>query len=87
MIQVSKILIRYSLDIHARSCSDGYGERAYLPGKFEDHSPCDLIFTVITRLELRRLKNLVHEVDPKAFVFVNSIKETAGGLLKRSSGH
>jgi hypothetical protein len=24
MIQVSKILIRYSLDIHARSCSDGY---------------------------------------------------------------
>jgi uncharacterized membrane-anchored protein YitT (DUF2179 family)/predicted metal-dependent HD superfamily phosphohydrolase len=63
------------------------GERGYLPGKFEEHHPCDLIFTVITRLELRRLKNLVHEVDPKAFIFVNSIKETAGGILKRTSGH
>jgi uncharacterized membrane-anchored protein YitT (DUF2179 family) len=61
-------------------------ERGYLPGKFEEHSPCDLIFTVITRLELRRLKNLVHEINPKAFVFVNSIKETAGGILKRVSG-
>ncbi len=63
------------------------GERGYLPGKFEEHSPCDLIFTVITRLELRKLKNLVHEIDPKAFVFVNSIRETAGGILKRAKSH
>lgn len=63
------------------------GERGFLPGKFEVSSDCDIIFTVVTRLELRKLKNLVHEVDPKAFVFANTIRETSGGVLKRRSGH
>src|SRR6202008_4067405 len=43
------------------------GERGFLPGKFEVHEDCDIIFTVITRLELRKLKNLVNEVDHRAF--------------------
>lgn len=63
------------------------GERGFLPGKFEVSSECDIIFTVVTRLELRKLKNLVHEVDPKAFVFANTIRETSGGVLKRRSAH
>jgi hypothetical protein len=28
----------------------------------------------------------VYEIDPKAFVFTYSIKETAGGVLKRTRG-
>jgi len=63
------------------------GERGFLPGKYEVHSEVDIIFTVITRLELRRLKNLVYAEDPKAFVFANTIKETAGGILKRRPTH
>lgn len=63
------------------------GERGFLPGKYEVHSDVDIIFTVITRLELRRLKNLVYAEDPKAFVFANTIKETAGGILKRRAAH
>lgn len=63
------------------------GERGFLPGKFEVSSDCDIIFTVITRLELRRLRNLVHEVDPKAFVFASTIKEASGGILKRKHSH
>jgi uncharacterized membrane-anchored protein YitT (DUF2179 family)/HD superfamily phosphodiesterase len=63
------------------------GERGFLPGKFEESADCDIIFTVVTRLELRKLKNLVHEVDPKAFVFANTIRETSGGILKRKSAH
>jgi uncharacterized membrane-anchored protein YitT (DUF2179 family) len=59
------------------------GERGYLPGKFEVSSDVDIIFTVVTRLELRKLKNLVYEVDPKAFVFANTIKEASGGVVKR----
>ena len=35
-------------------------------------------------VEVRRLKNLVYKIDPKAFVFTNSIKEAAGGVLKRN---
>ena len=63
------------------------GERGFLPGKFEFSSECDIIFTVINRLELRRLKNLVYEVDPQAFVFANTIKEASGGIIKRRHKH
>lgn len=70
-----------------RSITVYKGERGYLPGKFETSIDCDIIFTVITRLELRKLKNLVYEADPKAFVFANTIKEASGGVLKRRHSH
>lgn len=63
------------------------GERGFLPGKYEVSTECDIIFTVITRLELRKLKNLVYEVDPKAFVFASTIKEASGGIIKRRQAH
>ena len=63
------------------------GERGFLPGKFELHSNCDIIFTVITRLEIRKLKNLVSEVDPRSFVFASTIKEASGGIIKRRHVH
>jgi uncharacterized membrane-anchored protein YitT (DUF2179 family) len=63
------------------------GERGFLKNSFEVSQPCDIVFTVITRLEVRRLRNMVHKLDPKAFVFTNTIKEAAGGVLKRHAGH
>lgn len=63
------------------------GERGYLPGKFELHDDCDIIFTVITRLEIRKLKNLVSEIDPRSFVFASTIKEASGGIIKRRHIH
>ncbi len=63
------------------------GERGFLPGKFEVHSEVDIIFTVITRLELRKLKNLVNDIDPNAFVFASTIKEASGGIIKRRHIH
>ncbi|MEP6584667.1 MAG: YitT family protein [Ginsengibacter sp.] len=63
------------------------GERGYLPGKFEMHQDVDIIFTVVTRLELRKLKNLVHEIDSRAFVFANMIREASGGIIKRRHVH
>ncbi|HEY2726594.1 MAG TPA: YitT family protein, partial [Parafilimonas sp.] len=63
------------------------GERGFLPGKYEVHTDVDIIFTVITRLELRKLKNLVYSEDPKAFIFANTIKETTGGIIKQRSSH
>ncbi|HVG13515.1 MAG TPA: YitT family protein [Chitinophagaceae bacterium] len=70
-----------------RSITIYKGERGYLPGKFEISSDVDIIFTVITRLELRKLKNLVHEIDKNAFVFANTIKEASGGIIKRRNLH
>ncbi len=63
------------------------GERGFLPGNFEVHENCDIIFTVITRLELRKLRNLVSAIDPKAFVFANTIREASGGVIKRRHIH
>ena len=63
------------------------GERGYLPDSFEVHAPVDIIFTVITRLEVRRMRRLVYEIDPKAFIVSHPVKEAAGGVLKRRSHH
>jgi uncharacterized membrane-anchored protein YitT (DUF2179 family)/predicted metal-dependent HD superfamily phosphohydrolase len=63
------------------------GERGFLPGQYDVSSECDIIFTVISRLEMRKLKNLVYDIDDKAFVIANSIKEATGGLLSRRGGY
>lgn len=63
------------------------GERGYLPGAFEVKNDCDVIVTIVSRLEILRLRNAIAEIDPKAFMYVNSIKETSGGLVKRSNAH
>ena len=63
------------------------GERGFMKQSFELSSDVDIVFTVITRLEVRRLRNLVNSIDPNAFVFTNTIKEAAGGVLKRTSHH
>ena len=63
------------------------GERGFLKTSFDVSQPVDIIFTVVTRLEVRRLRNLVQDIDPKAFVFTSIIKEAAGGVLKRRARH
>lgn len=80
--------IKYELVNHlGRGITVYKGERGFLPGHFEISTEVDIIFTVITRLEMRRIKNLVYRVDPKAFVFANTIKEAGGGILKRRHAH
>jgi len=63
------------------------GERGFLKDSFDVSQPVDIIFTVVTRLEVRRLRNLVYEIDAKAFVFTSTIKEAAGGVLKKRARH
>lgn len=59
------------------------GERGYLPGNFEIKQDVDIVVTVVTRLEIHRIKKAVSQVDPEAFFFVQSIKEVKGSFLKR----
>lgn len=63
------------------------GERGFLPNNFELGKDCDIIFIVVSRLELRKLKNLVFETDSNAFVFANTIREATGGILNRRQEH
>lgn len=59
------------------------GERGYLPGSFHIKHDCDIVVTILTRLEIHRIKNAIYEIDPNAFFYVQSIKEVKGGILKR----
>lgn len=63
------------------------GERGYLPGSFEIKDDCDIIVTVVTRLEIHKLRQAIHATDPKAFMFIQSIKEVKGGQVSKASKH
>jgi len=58
------------------------GERGFGSSGFRDQD-IDIIFTVITRLELSRLKEEVERIDRKAFIVINAIHETKGGIVKK----
>lgn len=57
------------------------GERGFLPDSFHIKSDCDIIVTVVTRLEIHRISEAILQIDPKAFLFVSSIKEVKGGRV------
>ncbi len=43
----------------------------------------DIIYTVVTRLELNKLNTQIELIDPHAFVVMNSVKDTKGGMIKK----
>ncbi|MBK7805707.1 MAG: YitT family protein [Saprospiraceae bacterium] len=59
------------------------GERGYLPGSFDVKTDCDIVMTVVTRLELHRIKQAIIKADPAAFFYIQSIKEVTGGIIKQ----
>ncbi|WP_204356560.1 YitT family protein [Arcticibacterium luteifluviistationis] len=63
------------------------GERGYLPGSFDIKHDTDIVVTVVTRLEIHKLKNAIFQMDPKAFLFIQRIKEVGGGEIKRLRNH
>ena len=61
------------------------GERGYLPDSFDIKTDCEIIVTIVTRLEIKQIQDAVMKIDPKAFVYVQSIKEASGGILKATA--
>ena len=58
------------------------GERGYLPGSFNVKTDTEIIVTIVTRLEIKQIQDTIIKIDPKVFVYVQSIKEATGGILK-----
>ncbi|MFT5737898.1 MAG: uncharacterized membrane-anchored protein YitT (DUF2179 family) [Maribacter sp.] len=52
-------------------------------GRQGERNEYDVIFTVITRLEIRRLNIEITKIDPKAFVVMSKINDTRGGMIKK----
>ena len=55
----------------------GFGKHGYVK------SDINILFTVITRLEISRLKAEIALIDEEAFVVMSSIKDTRGGMIKK----
>ncbi len=62
------------------------GERGYLPGSFDIKTDCEIIVTIVTRLEIHQIEESILGIDPKAFVYIQNINEATGGILK-AKGH
>jgi len=43
----------------------------------------EILFTVITRLEVAKLNTEIERIDPHAFIVMGSIKDTKGGMVKK----
>ncbi len=63
------------------------GERGFMKESFEQSANVDIIFTIVTRLEVRKLQNIVHSIDPKAFIFTQTVREPQGGIVKEIVKH
>ena len=57
-----------------------HGEGAY------SGAPMTVLYTVVTRLEVSGIKEIVAEIDSAAFLTIGDIHETVGGRVKRRRG-
>lgn len=55
----------------------GFGKRG------DNYTATDILFTVVTRLEISRLTNAIEKIDPNAFIVMQSIRDTKGGMVKK----
>ncbi|MBU2525883.1 MAG: YitT family protein [Bacteroidetes bacterium] len=55
----------------------GYGKKG------EVRQETEIIYSVITRLEISKLKTEIAKIDPNAFLVMSSVKDTVGGMVKR----
>jgi uncharacterized membrane-anchored protein YitT (DUF2179 family) len=52
-------------------------------GKRGETIDTEIIYTVITRLEQNKLTTELEKIDPIAFIVMNSVKDTKGGMIKK----
>lgn len=55
----------------------GYGKKGHRS------NDVDVIYCVVTRLELQRLKTEIAKIDEEAFVVENSVNDIKGGMIKK----
>jgi uncharacterized membrane-anchored protein YitT (DUF2179 family) len=57
------------------------GKRGF--GKRGETKDVEIIYSVITRLELNKLNTEIEKIEPNAFVVMHSVKDTKGGMIKK----
>ena len=63
------------------------GERGYVKNLSLAERDINIVFTVVTRLEVTRLRNLVKNIDKDAFIVMHAVDDTYGGMVKQRPLH
>ncbi len=61
------------------------GRRGF--GKSGETIDVDIIYSVVTRLEISKLNVEIEKIDPNAFVVMSSVIDTRGGMIKKRRLH
>lgn len=59
----------------------GFGKRGSVDNEI------DIIYTVVTRLEVHKIIDEIEKIDSKAFIVQHNINDTKGGMIKRRATH
>ncbi|MFT4153729.1 YitT family protein [Parafilimonas sp.] len=72
---------RMIIDVMGRGVTIYKGSEGF--GKSGENKERDILYTVITRLELSKLTAEIDKIDSGAFIVMNSVKDTKGGMIKK----
>lgn len=76
--EISNMIIeKFGRGITLYKGSKGHGKRGTI------YRDTDIIFCVVTRMELTKIKYEIAQIDPHAFVAISSIREVSGGMVKK----
>lgn len=59
----------------------GFGKRGQVDNEI------DIVYTVVTRLEVHKIIDEIEKIDEKAFIVQHNINDTRGGMIKRRANH
>lgn len=65
-----------------RGCTIFKGQKGFSQ-KGDASGETNIVYTVITRLEISKLKTEIDKIDPEAFLIMTSVKDTRGGMIKK----
>lgn len=65
-----------------RGCTIYLGKKGYAK-RGEVLKRTDIVYTLLTRLEISKLQSEIDKIDPGAFVIMHSIKDAKGGMIKK----
>ena len=69
------------INVMGRGVTVYKGQRGY--GQHGEKTEIEIVYSVLTRLELNKLNIELEKIDPNAFVVMSSVKDTKGGMIKK----
>jgi uncharacterized membrane-anchored protein YitT (DUF2179 family) len=65
----------------------GRGVTVYKGRGGVSNADLDIVFCVVTRLEIGKVMEIVKRLDPSAFVIIHPLADVSGGVLKKTVSH